>query len=63
MFIFGQTASDTWATDTKTEGPCLPRSDAFSGEIDSASCELKGNYETRIDTNLKYFISLFLFYW
>ena len=39
--LFGQTVSDTWATGTKTEGHCLSRSEAFSGEIDSASFELK----------------------
>ena len=28
-----QTASDTWATHTETEGSCFPRSDDFSREI------------------------------
>ena len=40
----GMSASDTWATDSKTEGRCFARSEAFSGEIVSplANCKFVG---------------------
>ena len=47
--VFDQTASDRWPTHTETEGCCFTHSDAFSGEIQSASCEMKENYETQRD--------------
>jgi hypothetical protein len=49
LLFFDQTASDRWPTRTETEGRCFARSDAFSGEIHSASCKLKEYYETRRD--------------
>ena len=45
--LFDQTASDRWATHTETEQLCFGHSDAFAGEVHSASCELKENCETQ----------------
>jgi hypothetical protein len=48
-----QTASDRYATHTETEAHYFVHPDAFSGDIYSASCELKDSYETQGDESYK----------
>jgi predicted nucleic acid-binding Zn ribbon protein len=54
-----QTDSDRYATHPETEGHCFVCSDALSGEIHSASCELKDIYETQRDER---YIILYVFF-
>lgn len=56
--LLDQSASNRWPTHTETEGHCFACSDASTGEIHLASCELKENYER--DREMKDFLFSFL---